>query len=81
MYIGNLKSIFICEKLPDDITELIRNLSICFLNQVIIRTFIAKRGTNLNHYISGVISHIRIKTAVPDRFLQSTFCIYLRNCT
>lgn len=79
--IWNLKSIFICEKLPEDITELIRNLSICFFNRAIIRTFIAKTGKNLNHGTSGVISHIQTKPAVPDRFLQSTFCIYLRNCT
>lgn len=43
-----------------------------FFNQVIIRTFITKRDTNLNHAISGVFSHIQIKIAVPDRFLQSS---------
>lgn len=52
-----------------------------FFYQVIIRIFIAKRSTNLNHGISGVISHIQIKTAGPDRFLQSIFCNCLRNCT
>lgn len=70
-YISNLKCIFICEKLPDDITDLIRNHSTCFFNQIIIRTFIAKGGTNLNHGISEVISHIQIKTAGPDRFYKS----------
>lgn len=50
-----------------------------FFNQVIIRTFIAKRDTNLNCGLSGVISHIQIKTAVLYKFLQSFFCIYLRN--
>lgn len=43
-----------------------------FFNQVIIRTFIAKRDTNLNHAISGLFSHTQIKIAVPDRFPQNS---------